>query len=370
MDVGAAQRPRQAPCAPTTASRPTSRRGGARGRSSSPGAPFERVLREHRTEVALAEAGAGTEVTLTVEQRARGTAKLGGFMVRRATARRLDEALVRPRGGAVDARAGLLGLGRAGVGARAARARRRRSCARRWACPAAWSRRRCRSRRVVAARAARCRRRCGSELEAIGVDGARRPRSARAALPRQELPRPAGPARGATASRRPTPSCARATHEQVQAVLRAVRRGRRGGGAVRRRHERGRRPGGGARRLRGRDLARPRADGPAGLRRRALADRACSSPGSACRRPTGRWREHGLTLAHVPQSYEWATVGGCVATRSAGQSSTGNGRIDENVVALRCATPAGDDRHARRARHRRRAVAARAARSAPRARSA
>jgi alkyldihydroxyacetonephosphate synthase len=53
-------------------------------------------------------------------------------------------------------------------------------------------------------------------------------------------------------------------------------------------------------------------------------------------------REHGLTLAHVPQSYEWATVGGCVATRSAGQSSTGNGRIDENVVALRCATPAGE----------------------------
>ena len=50
----------------------------------------------------------------------------------------------------------------------------------------------------------------------------------------------------------------------------------------------------------------------------------------------------GLRLAHVPQSFEWATVGGCVATRSAGQSSTGHGRIDENVVALRCATPAGD----------------------------
>jgi alkyldihydroxyacetonephosphate synthase len=50
----------------------------------------------------------------------------------------------------------------------------------------------------------------------------------------------------------------------------------------------------------------------------------------------------GLRLAHVPQSFEWATVGGCVATRSAGQSSTGHGRIDENVVALRCATPAGE----------------------------
>ena len=53
-------------------------------------------------------------------------------------------------------------------------------------------------------------------------------------------------------------------------------------------------------------------------------------------------RAHGLTLAHAPQSYEWATVGGCVATRSAGQSSTGHGRIDENVVAVRCATPAGE----------------------------
>ena len=43
---------------------------------------------------------------------------------------------------------------------------------------------------------------------------------------------------------------------------------------------------------------------------------------------------HGLTLGHVPQSYEWATVGGCVATRSAGQASTGHGRIDENLVAV------------------------------------
>ena len=52
--------------------------------------------------------------------------------------------------------------------------------------------------------------------------------------------------------------------------------------------------------------------------------------------------QRGFTLGHTPQSYEWATVGGCVATRSAGQSSTGHGRIDENVVALRCATPVGE----------------------------
>ena len=59
------------------------------------GSPFERVLREQRTEVALAESGTGTQVTLIVEQKARGTAKLGGFMFRRATRKRLEAALDR-----------------------------------------------------------------------------------------------------------------------------------------------------------------------------------------------------------------------------------------------------------------------------------
>jgi alkyldihydroxyacetonephosphate synthase len=50
---------------------------------------------------------------------------------------------------------------------------------------------------------------------------------------------------------------------------------------------------------------------------------------------------HGLTLGHFPQSFEFSTVGGWVATRSAGQASTGHGRIDELVLGLECATPAG-----------------------------
>jgi alkyldihydroxyacetonephosphate synthase len=50
----------------------------------------------------------------------------------------------------------------------------------------------------------------------------------------------------------------------------------------------------------------------------------------------------GLTLGHFPQSFEYATLGGFVATRSAGQASTGYGRIDELVLGLRCATPTGD----------------------------
>ena len=51
---------------------------------------------------------------------------------------------------------------------------------------------------------------------------------------------------------------------------------------------------------------------------------------------------HGLTLGHVPQSYERASVGGYVVTRSAGQASSGVGRIDDLVVGLRMATPVGE----------------------------
>ncbi|MBX6391400.1 MAG: FAD-binding oxidoreductase, partial [Frankia sp.] len=52
--------------------------------------------------------------------------------------------------------------------------------------------------------------------------------------------------------------------------------------------------------------------------------------------------EHGLTLGHLPQSFEYATIGGFAATRSSGQASAGYGRFDTMVVGLRVATPAGD----------------------------
>ncbi|MBN1527432.1 MAG: FAD-binding oxidoreductase, partial [Thermoleophilaceae bacterium] len=55
-----------------------------------------------------------------------------------------------------------------------------------------------------------------------------------------------------------------------------------------------------------------------------------------------RLGEQGLTLGHFPQSFEFSTVGGWVATRSAGQASTGYGRIDELVEAVTLAAPAGD----------------------------
>jgi len=58
------------------------------------GSPFERLLRSAETEVRLEPGGDGvTRVTLTMRQRLRGAGALGGYMVRRATARRLDEAL-------------------------------------------------------------------------------------------------------------------------------------------------------------------------------------------------------------------------------------------------------------------------------------
>ncbi len=49
----------------------------------------------------------------------------------------------------------------------------------------------------------------------------------------------------------------------------------------------------------------------------------------------------GLTLGHIPQSWARASIGGYVATRSAGQASTGYGRIDDMVEALTVATPQG-----------------------------
>jgi len=52
--------------------------------------------------------------------------------------------------------------------------------------------------------------------------------------------------------------------------------------------------------------------------------------------------EHGVTLGHFPQSFEYSTVGGWIATRSAGQASTGYGRIDRLVEGLRMVTPAGE----------------------------
>lgn len=47
----------------------------------------------------------------------------------------------------------------------------------------------------------------------------------------------------------------------------------------------------------------------------------------------------GFTLGHFPQSFEFSTLGGWIATRSAGQNSTKYGKIEQMVVSLRIITP-------------------------------
>ena len=57
------------------------------------GTPFERILARSETEIRLEPEGHGTAVAISLSQRPRGLALLGGFMVRAAAARQLDEAL-------------------------------------------------------------------------------------------------------------------------------------------------------------------------------------------------------------------------------------------------------------------------------------
>ncbi|GAA3506394.1 FAD-binding oxidoreductase [Streptomyces prasinosporus] len=68
---------------------------------------------------------------------------------------------------------------------------------------------------------------------------------------------------------------------------------------------------------------------------------ATLQPGLRAPRAEALLAEHGFTLGHFPQSYEWATVGGFAATRSSGQASAGYGRFDEMVLGLTLATPRG-----------------------------
>jgi alkyldihydroxyacetonephosphate synthase len=51
--------------------------------------------------------------------------------------------------------------------------------------------------------------------------------------------------------------------------------------------------------------------------------------------------ELGFTCGHFPQSFEYSTVGGWVATRGAGQQSTYFGKIEDMVLGCRCVTPKG-----------------------------
>jgi alkyldihydroxyacetonephosphate synthase len=51
--------------------------------------------------------------------------------------------------------------------------------------------------------------------------------------------------------------------------------------------------------------------------------------------------EHGLTLRHFPQSFEYATLGGWIATRAGGHFAMGPTHIEDFVESVRAITPTG-----------------------------
>ena len=95
------------------------------------------------------------------------------------------------------------------------------------------------------------------------------------------------------------------------------------------------------RRLRGRGVARPaparpRARGRPASRARRGSRRA--RPGPASRSSCA---SHGLTLRHFPQSFEFSTLGGWIATRAGGHFATLYTHIDDLVESVRTVTPRG-----------------------------
>ena len=52
-------------------------------------------------------------------------------------------------------------------------------------------------------------------------------------------------------------------------------------------------------------------------------------------------RLHGFTMRHYPQSFEFSTLGGWIATRSGGHYATNQTHIDDMVESVRMVTPAG-----------------------------
>ncbi len=52
-------------------------------------------------------------------------------------------------------------------------------------------------------------------------------------------------------------------------------------------------------------------------------------------------RPHGLSLRHYPQSFEFSSLGGWIATRSGGHYATLHTRIDDFVESVRVVTPSG-----------------------------
>ena len=82
-----------------------------------------------------------------------------------------------------------------------------------------------------------------------------------------------------------------------------------------------------------------RLDGVAEVDEESLAARiGAGATGPALERELG---ERGLTLRHFPQSFEYSTLGGWIATRAGGHFATLYTHIDDLVESVRALTPAG-----------------------------
>jgi alkyldihydroxyacetonephosphate synthase len=69
---------------------------------------------------------------------------------------------------------------------------------------------------------------------------------------------------------------------------------------------------------------------------------ACIQAGALGPQLEAQLGEHGLTLRHFPQSFEYSTLGGWIATRAAGHFATLWTHIEDLVESLRAITPTGE----------------------------
>ena len=72
-----------------------------------------------------------------------------------------------------------------------------------------------------------------------------------------------------------------------------------------------------------------------------VSNLAVFGPGAAGRKIEASLRAHGYTLGHFPQSFEYSTLGGWIATRSKGQQSLLYGGIERLFPGGTVQTPSG-----------------------------